>query len=137
MSERKKKTCKECNKEMYIYARGMCQYCYQKDYATRYAKRQRKRPKQRIKPISDKMASKLKIYRKERDKYMKDNPTCEARLPSCTFRSTDLHHKKKRRGSNLYNPKYFMSLCRSCHTAIEERMSFEEAERLGFRVRSV
>lgn len=137
--KRKVKECKECNNERQIYARGLCGFCYQKDRAKAYQKRQKNKPKKRkaISPISDKQAERLKVYRKNRDKYMKEHPFCEARLENCTFKATDLHHKKKRIGDNLTNQKYFMALCRSCHNFIENKMSIEEAERKGLRIRSL
>lgn len=137
MINHKKKNCKHCGKETYIYARGLCQFCYQKDYAIRYRQKQKKKPRKRLKPIADKRAKELSIYRKERDKYMKEHPICEAHLPGCTIKATDLHHLRKRRGSNLYNPEYFMAVCRLCHNHIEDQLSFEEAERLGLRVKSI
>lgn len=81
--------------------------------------------------------SRQKKYKKERDKFMGEHPFCEARLEGCGFRATDCHHKKKRRGDDLFNPEYFMALCRSCHNFIEDKMPMDEAVEKGFRIRSL
>lgn len=43
--KRKKKVCKKCQKERYIYARGMCQICYAKEQAWKTHKKHPNAPK--------------------------------------------------------------------------------------------
>ena len=59
-----------------------------------------------------------KIYRPRRDKYMKEHPNCE--VDGCNKPSQDLHHKNGRTNERLYDTNYFMAICRSCHTRIDE-----------------
>lgn len=77
----------------------------------------KKKPKKTIKPISDKRIQEMNIYRKRRDRYMEKHEICEVK--GCNNKSNDLHHKKSRLGSLLYDEKYFFACCRSCHQKIE------------------
>ncbi len=74
-------------------------------------------PKKRINPVSDKQLKRLVKYAKLRDTYMSANEVCEASLPNCTGKSTELHHKNGREGENLFN--HFMAVCNGCHHKIE------------------
>lgn len=76
------------------------------------------KPKKRISPISENRAKQLAIYRPKRDEYMKNHPVCE--VDGCNNPSNDLHHKNKRNGNRVYDEKYFMAICRSHHTQIDE-----------------
>lgn len=69
--------------------------------------------RKQIAPVSAKLAKRLYEYRKLRDQYMADNPSCEA----CGSVANDLHHKKPR-ASHLCDTSIFMSVCRSCHNRI-------------------
>lgn len=40
MIQRKKKTCKGCNRDSYIYAKGLCGICYSKERSKEYRKRE-------------------------------------------------------------------------------------------------
>ena len=125
--------CKECKEEKAIYSKKCCQNCYWK--LRRKANEAKKgtggtvknNKRYKIKPISNKMAEKLKEYRPLRDKYMKENPTCE--VLGCYKESQDLHHKA-RRGANLCNVETFMAVCRTCHISIEENPI--ESKKLGY-----
>lgn len=66
-----------------------------------------------IKPISDKKAEELKIYRVKRDAYLKEITECEVR--ECNKKSTHIHHMNGRIGKNLYDDNMFMAVCNSCH----------------------
>lgn len=112
---RKIKTCTACGESREIYARGMCGFCYQKDRQKVYAERAKNKPKKKnfIKQESDKRAEQLARYRINRDKYMKEHPICE--VHDCNKPSTNLHHKKGRDGELVFDTKYFMACCGSCH----------------------
>ena len=66
-----------------------------------------------IKTFSDKRLKQMAVYRKNRDKYMKENQICE--VDDCNNKSNQLHHKKGREGKNLIDVKYFMACCGICH----------------------
>jgi len=68
-------------------------------------------------------------YTKLRKKFMEEKPMCEAALPGCTGQSTDVHHKKGR-GQYHLMVSTWLSVCRHCHTYIEEHPA--EAIELGF-----
>lgn len=95
-------------------------------------KKKENKPKKPISKFSDKKLQELKEYRKERDKYIKENTICEAKLSNCTHIATDIHHKAGRIGKLLCDTKYFISLCRSCHSFIEVNPKF--AKEQGFSV---
>jgi len=84
-----------------------------------------KRNKNTFKPVSDKRAAELAIYRPRRDKYMEENPVCEC----CESKpSTELHHKKGRIGVMVYYVPFFMAVCHWCHKEIhaESAWSYEQ-----------
>lgn len=82
-----------------------------------------KKTQKRIKPRSDKMTKKMKVYNVKRIEFLTDNPLCQCviagkRLPCCQGEATDIHHKKGRLGEMLTDSDYWMALCRPCHDAI-------------------
>ena len=77
----------------------------------------KKNKRRRIPYISKARQADLKIYAVARDQYLKDNPMCER----CKIeRSDQIHHKKGKVGSMLYNKTYFMAVCFECHRYIED-----------------
>lgn len=66
-----------------------------------------------INPISDKKMKELAIYRPLSKKYLKENPVCEVK--GCGKPSTNIHHKNGRTGKRLYDLKYFLACCGTCH----------------------
>ena len=109
--------CKKCEEEKAIYSKGLCQYCYWREKNSQSKSTLKRTPIKRkanfIKPISDKRAKDLSKYRPLRDKYLKENPVCEVK--ECHNKTTNLHHKKGRTGSLIYDVKYFMACCSTCH----------------------
>lgn len=76
----------------------------------------------KIKPIpkvSQKMKERLRLYYKVRETYLDGNIGCEARLNGCNGTATDIHHKCGKTGDLLFDDKYFLAVCRPCHTHIE------------------
>ena len=93
---------------------------YTKEQSTYHVEREKKEAKKR-KPIPKKSAKRVdeeKVYRKERDRYLKSFQMCEVK--GCPSFALDIHHKKGRIGSLLTDSNYFMGVCRSCHKVIEE-----------------
>jgi len=80
-----------------------------------------------IPKVSKNRQEALKIYRRKRDKYFKDNPICE--FPECTSKNITLHHAKGRIGAFLTDKRYFKSLCAKHHRYVEENPT--EAIKLG------
>lgn len=109
MIQRKKKICKCCGLEKYLFGKGFCQMCYN----FRVAKP--------IKKISDKHKETLRDYKKVRIEYLTQNPTCKARLKNCTVIATEVHHLIGKTNREKYlDVNNFMSVCRGCHQQIED-----------------
>lgn len=129
MIERKKKLCNNCNTEQFIWKNDKgnryCKSCWLKSKAPD-ATPLKKKP---INPKSKKMAILDAVYSRLRRKFMESKPMCEAALPGCTGQSTDVHHKKGR-GKYHLMVSTWLSVCRHCHTYIEEHPA--EAQELGF-----
>lgn len=134
----KTKTCSFCGKESerLWYSNPKC--C--PSYACRKAYNELKSKKgtntslstkvSKIKPISDKKAKELSVYRKLRDEYMKKHPVCE--YPGCHSTNITLHHMAGRIGLNLINIGNFKSLCMAHHRWVEEHPV--EAKEMGLSI---
>tara|TARA_R110002051_G_scaffold158793_2_gene230142 strand:+ start:550 stop:813 length:264 start_codon:yes stop_codon:yes gene_type:complete len=70
-------------------------------------------------------------YSQLRRGFLTDYPMCQAALPECTNRSTDIHHKK---GRGIYHNDIttWLSVCRTCHNWIE--LNPIDAQELGFSI---
>lgn len=115
MIPRKKKTCKVCGREDYIFSKGRCKPCAQKAYANNA--QTTPQPPTKIKPISDKQAARLREYRKVRDEFMKTHSVCQ--VDGCKNIPTDVHHMRGKIGDLLTDVNFFLAVCRGCHTRIE------------------
>jgi len=119
MIEKKKKLCNNCNTLQFIWKNDKgsryCKSCWYK------AKEPSSKPlaKKPINPKSEKMKVLDAAYSKLRRKFMEEKPMCEAKLHCCTGSSTDVHHKKGRGQYHLVVSTW-LSVCRSCHSYIEE-----------------
>jgi len=82
-----------------------------------------------IKPISDKRAKELAVYRVNRDKFMSENPICQ--YGNCKRDANDLHHVAGR-GIELANVDNFMAVCRDHHTYIH--LNPKESRSLGYLI---
>lgn len=122
-----KKHCKLCDNP--IWARGLClnhdkianpdKYIIKKKPSESIKKSSGGLPvkKKRIAPVSAKRAEELKIYRIERDKFLKENSTCM--FPGCTSKDVECHHAAGKVGNLLYDSRYFRALCRKHHIFVE------------------
>jgi hypothetical protein len=122
MIKRKKKVCKNCNNERYLFGKGLCEACYKITSG---------KPipisKVEIKKVSSKESKRQRAYKELRDSYLEKHPLCE----SCsTSRSSEIHHKKGRIGENLFN--HFLAVCHDCHVWIENNP--ELAKEQGFSI---
>jgi len=83
----------------------------------------------RLKPVSNKRASRLKIYYPLAKEYKKLHPTCEV----CKKRPTvDVHHKKGRYGSLLNMVEFWLPVCRACHDWIHRDPC--ESKKQGYKL---
>lgn len=92
---------------------------YSKLDSTRHALKEVKE-KAKPKPIpkkSKKLVDAEKIYNKERKEYLQAYPYCE--VNACKSLSNQIHHKKGRIGSLMYDTEYFLAVCTDCHSKIE------------------
>ena len=85
-----------------------------------------------MKQKSKKMQKLDAKYSKLRRVFLTDYPMCQAALPRCTHKSTDVHHKKGR-GTYHNDITTWLSVCRNCHTWIESNAP--EAIELGFSIK--
>jgi len=131
MINQKKKICNNCNTEQFIW---------KNDKGSRYCKNcwfKSKEPDSKplkFKPInvkSKKMIVLDQAYTQLRKSFMEKNPMCQAALANCSRNSTDVHHMKGR-GENYLVVSTWLSVCRSCHTYIEEHPL--EAKELGYSI---
>lgn len=84
MIKRKKKICLNCNKEKFIFGKGLCDRCYKIQLKP-------------IKKISEKQKSIVSEYKIVRAEFLRLNPLCKARLEDCTVSATDVHTKAGKR----------------------------------------
>lgn len=109
--------CRECGNGKHVKLMGrLCMYHYKLRQKAFIASQ-------------DKQWSKLSM------RIRRERPNCEARLPGCTGRATEVHHKAGRRGKLLLYEPLLMSVCSACHSYIHDRMSIDEAVERGLRVR--
>lgn len=111
----------KCKKPRYLFSKGLCAYCYKKQY------KPPKIPKrQRIKAISEKKKKENLEYQKIRTEWMKDHDVCQANLPGCLVpypvvdkSQLECHHMKGR-GVYLTDKRFFLCVCNSCHRWITD-----------------
>lgn len=125
----KKKICANCQTEQVIWksdkGNKYCKSCWYK------SKEPSSKPL-KTKPINQKSTKMIALdaaYSKLRKIFLERKPMCEAALPGCSSSSTDVHHKKGRGEYHLVVDTW-LSVCRNCHTYIEEHPV--EAKELGF-----
>lgn len=101
------KKCK-CGCGYPVFSHHYAKYC-------QWKRTDKKKPKP-INKISTKESKRLVKYYKAKAEYMIDHEYCEV----CNLEKADqIHHKKGRIGDLLFNKKYFLASCDSCHKKIE------------------
>ncbi|OPC53429.1 hypothetical protein [Elizabethkingia bruuniana] len=123
MIPRKKKICKSCETEKYLFGKGLCKPCYL---------RINNKPINKISQKHKELLSEYTVIRKE---FLEScNYICKPNLENCTRKATEVHHMKGKVSKELYlNPKYFLPTCSSCHKYIEEHPEF--AYENGFSIK--
>jgi hypothetical protein len=125
MIKRKKKTCKTCNKEKYIFSKGNCYECTPKKPIRKSPLKAQK--KKAIKQRSKTLSKRLQKYYILREAYLKDHPVCEV----CYIqKACEIHHRAGRIGENLYQQ--FIAVDAECHRRIE--MNPEWAKEQGYSI---
>jgi len=119
----KLKKCAGCQIEKVIWkSHGKEKYCKECWYKI-------EKPKS-ISSISKSRKVDMDEYSKKRLAFLALQNGCQAKLSSCTSKSTDIHHKKGRIGENYLNISTWIAVCRNCHTWIENNPI--EAKLLGY-----
>ena len=138
----RKKFCDGCGEQRYIWKnvteqslrKRYCKNCWSRQDYLQQKPSADKKPLAKRSPIKKRSAKRKKQeakYLKIRMDFMLKHPHCQAGIPGrCTHHSTDVHHKAGRVGDLLTDERYFLSVCRSCHTWIE--LNPLEAKELGY-----
>ena len=133
----KKRECKDCKKEDYIFSKGRCKPCSNIEYARKTKENRgtkkgttRKNGNYKIPRFSKSKLRDLVIYRPIRDKFLKENPICQVR--GCNNDTTNNHHRKGRIGDLLYNVKWFMACCSTCHPQKIHFTQVKWAKEMGY-----
>jgi len=107
----KKKDCKSCGAD-FIPFRTFDKFCSAECKIKKEGYTEKKRT--RIAQVSDKRKKETTLYLKVRQGYLNRLKNCEC----CGAPATEIHHKSGRENELLFDPLYFMAICRSCHSWI-------------------
>lgn len=91
-----------------------------------------KKKQKAIPKFSKKREEENEIYFEQREKFLAAKKKCEAQLPGCTKKATEVHHGIGRVGANFLDETTWVAVCRSCHREIE--LNPEMAKELGLSV---
>lgn len=83
-----------------------------------------KKENKAIKVRSEKEAERMKRYVPEMLKFLEANPDCQMKLSMCTGKATTNQHLRGRIGDLLFDQRYWMSACVSCHQFVNEHPEF-------------
>lgn len=132
-----KEKCKISDCKGVAKTRGYCQYHYWKSIREKSKKigctikKGQYISKSQVNKISKKYSEGLKLYKKARQEYLELHRCCEAKLTGCLaptivcdIKLLQIHHKIGRQGEKLYDSKYFMTVCQSCHNYLTENPEF-------------
>lgn len=92
----------------------------QKESEKRKLKMSAPKPKRvPVNKVSDKQKERLEIYNARVKEWKVENPKCKATINEfCTKETQDNHHMKGKIGELLFDEKYWLPCCRSCHDYI-------------------
>lgn len=117
---RKKKVCKSCGREEYLFSRRRCSSCSAKEDHKPI------QSKKAIKHISDNQVERNEKYEIAKAEHFKNFPHCE--FPGCNSTDIQCHHKSRRTGENMF--KNLMSVCQQHHDYIHSHI--EESKENGW-----
>lgn len=127
----KLKTCSGCEQERVIWknheGEKYCKSCWA---GIKY-QGVKPKPRSKIKPKSKKQEKLDVVYSQLRRVFLEKNPNCQASLPGCTRKATEVHHKDGRQKNYLVIETWCAS-CRNCHVYIHNNP--EEARELGLLI---
>lgn len=116
--EIKKKKCKTCKKETYIFSKGNCKPCANKGYLKKSL--DNPKPKTPIKKISAKYKAILAEYKPLRKEFLEKNPICQLRLSTCTHKAEVIHHTQGKDSRELYlDTTKWLASCSNCNLEVE------------------
>lgn len=77
---------------------------------------------------SKKRAKQVREYSKLREKFLTENPICQAGIEGCTHQATEVHHQEGRIGERLTDVSKFLATCHNCHVVIthDPKMALEK-----------
>ena len=85
----------------------------------------KKKEAKRIRKVSKSRKSEKTLYLIARELYINQHPICER----CNRKHSDqIHHKGGRIGSLLYDKRYFLAVCDTCHKWIEANPKLSKEE---------
>jgi hypothetical protein len=84
------------------------------------------KPMKQPKKTGDDLKEKMKVYRKERRRFITLHPKCAV----CGGESNQIHHKQGRIGDLLLDQSKWIAVCLPCHDWITEHS--DEAIKLGY-----
>ena len=122
------KNCVICGKEFTPYYSRIQNTCSPKCEITKQGQKNVAKNKRKGDNKANKRKQEEAIYKVKRKRYLEENRICEA----CLKQATEIHHKKGRLGTMIYNELYFMAVCRTCHLYIENNP--QEAKVKGWSV---
>jgi hypothetical protein len=103
-----------------------CKQCWMQHYEERTPNISQAKPKTR----SRQRAQEEVQYSKLRRAFLTEHPNCQARLPGCSLRATQIHHKKGRTGDLYLDINFWLASCDNCHRIIEREV--EGSKESGF-----
>lgn len=122
------KTCKEAGCYHPVFSRSLChghwKYAYGKPLP---------RPIKKVRQVSERRKIANKQYSAVRSLWLPGHKICEAQLPGCTDKATEVHHMKGREGELLLITTYWLAVCSSCHRWITDNS--RDAIELGLSLR--
>ena len=123
------KTCsvEGCNSP--VFGKGKCKYHRMKELAAT----KKRKPRKPIAKRSKTRAMQERTYKILRKLYLENHRQCEARLPGCTCKATEIHHKYagSKRQAHYLDVHTWMAVCRSCHDDIHH-VNPKRAKELGY-----
>ena len=134
MLQAKQKKCDGCSEVKPIWKKEgkqkFCKQCWSSRTFKGMSSTKKPTAKKPMRLQSSKIVKLNVAYTVLREQFMKNHPLCQARIPGCNIKATDIHHKKGRVGKLFLDDSEFLAVCRMCHTWIENNPA--EAKLLDF-----
>lgn len=120
---------KQCHCGLPVFSKGLCMKHWRTEYTKPLKRTPIKKKPYKIKPRSSKRRKEENKYNYEAKRFKSERPHCEARLPTCTGFTQDVHHMATRTNRNLLEKENWLPVCRNCHIWVTEHS--KEAIELG------